>query len=114
MEALVARGLLHRHDKFNNTITKKGLAAVKAREDVDARDLLAANNALVRAKYGGAGSPGVVSSHVEFYPELKPLIDIAAKALFEYARSLPDFENYKVGALTKAHEAVLKRALEFL
>ncbi len=44
VDSLVARGLLHRHDKFNNVITEKGKEAVRLRDAQDDHALLTVMN----------------------------------------------------------------------
>lgn len=104
VEDLVARGLLHRYDKFNNTITEAGKQAVKAREDADVRALIVANNALANVKAAQIGTPVSETTKLE----------AAAKALFVFADWLDSRGIPRELVLRRASEIVLKRALEFL
>lgn len=50
LKALVARGLVMRHDQFNHGITDAGRAAVEAVGDDDMRQLIEVNNDRIRAR----------------------------------------------------------------
>jgi hypothetical protein len=48
--SLVAKGLLHAQDKFNNVITEAGRKALRNTEEDDVRHLVEVNNAVVEAR----------------------------------------------------------------
>ena len=50
LDSLVAKGLMHRHDKFNVVITPDGRKACKETEDGNIRGLIEANNTMVTGK----------------------------------------------------------------
>ena len=50
VESLIARGYLHRNDRFNNVITDAGRKAAAQDEDDTARQMIETNNAIVRGK----------------------------------------------------------------
>lgn len=100
VEALVQRGLLHRHDKFNNTITEAGKKIVAAREQQDDKALAEGFTKLARMQLGSM-------------QESK--LEVAARTLFEFSRDCEKLSNEsRELVLRRASEEVLKRALEFL
>lgn len=101
VEALVERGFLQRHNKFNNTITETGKKAIAAREQEDDSALINAVNNLAQA--------GSLTNVVH-----ESLLDTAAKAIFAYALQTSNPQESKELGLRRASEEVLKRALEFL
>lgn len=126
VEALVKRGLLYRHDKFNNTITEAGKKAIAAREKVDDRALEQAINNIAQARtlpVHPIAKPRFVQSalpqeSVELYQSKAVLVDIAANALVMAAKSCEEWDSGHRGdreaILRQMAEVVSKRALDYL
>lgn len=96
VNSLVAKGLLRRHDKFNNVITDAGMKAAEKDEDDVARQMIEANNVVAAGKQQARASAEAIAVQ---------LVDLAELS----ARTTGDD---KVEALRKWARVILERALE--
>lgn len=98
VDALVARGLMQRHDRFNNTITPAGREVLKAREARDASALA-----------------GAISEMASVQANIQAFAEQAAQLLAQAARASSVVTGDRpLDAAKKWSDVILRRAVELL
>ena len=98
LDSLVAKGFMHRHDKFNVVITPAGRQACKETEDGNIRGLIEANNTMVTGKETARRNAEAIAV------QLVDLSELSSKLT----------GDDKVEALRRWSKIILTRALELM